>query len=271
MSGPVRCGLCKTREMDLGLRERTALVTGGYRGTGAGIARVLAAEGASVLVHGFESGQPDELVAEIRAAGGSATGLVAAVEDLSTLSANWGGPIDVLVNNFGSPEGSSWTSTTKWVDEWQTNVMVGVEAAQSVMTQMRARGWGRIIFIGTVGSRRPGKRNPGYYGAKAALPSIVRTLAMELRGTGVTANLVSPGTVATDEVRAAVMRRAARDGAGGDWESAEKWVLEHRLPNLTERIAEPADVGAVVAFVASEAAWHITGADIAVDGGAVDA
>ncbi len=259
--------------MDLGLTGRTAFVSGSYRGTGAGIAAVLAAEGAHVLVHGFEPGQPDAVVDSIREAGGSADGIVADLmsdEGLDTIGDQLAS-VDVLVNNYGSPSKSSWSSTDAWADEWNRNVMVGVRCTQLAIPGMRSRGWGRIIFLGTVGTRMPGDRNVGYYTAKAGQPAMVRTLAQELRGTGVTANLVSPGMIATPEVKEMVTRRAKRDGAGGSWDDAQRWALAKTMPNLTERIPEPIDIGRVVAFVASEAAWHITGSDLAVDGGAIDA
>ena len=259
--------------MDLGLTGRTALITGSHRGTGAGIAQVLADEGARVIVHGFEEGQPDATVAAITEAGGDASGLVAdlATDDgVDAIRAELAA-VDVLVNNYGTPSRSSWTSMEAWTDEWNRNVLTGARCTQAAIVGMRERGWGRVIFLGTVGSRMPGDRNVGYYAAKAGLPALVRTLAQELRGSGVTANLVSPGMIATTEVRDMVMRRAERDGAGDTWEEAQRWALANSMPNLTERIPEPADIGRVVAFVASEAAWHITGADIAVDGGAIDA
>ena len=166
---------------------------------------------------------------------------------------------------------SSWSSADNWTAEWQANVEVGVRVAQRCIDPMRGRGWGRVVFVGTIGSRRPGARNAGYYAAKAALPSVVRTLAMELRGTGVTANLVSPGLIATTEILDSALRRVRRDDPDATIDDAERWVLSSWMPNLTERIPTPEDIGRVVAFVASDAAWHITGADLAVDGGALDA
>lgn len=257
--------------MDLHLAGRTALVTGSYRGTGAGIARVLAGEGANVVVHGFETGQPDDVVAEIVAAGGKARGVIADLRRDDGLAELAALDVDVLVNNYGTPGGSSWDSMDHWQDEWNANVLTSVRATQAFVPGMRDRGWGRVIFLGTVGTQRPGARNSGYYGAKTALPVIVRTLAMDLRGTGVTANLVSPGMIATTEVREMIMRRASRHDAGDTWEQAQEWALKNSMPNLTERIPEPEDIGRVVAFVASEAGWHINGADLAVDGGTVDA
>lgn len=259
--------------MDLGLNGKTAFVSGGYRGTGAGICAVLASEGARVLVHEFEPGQADDVVASIRAAGDDAA---AVTGDLLTDAgvaemAHGLEPVDVLVNNFGRPEGSRWSSMEHWADAWNSNILSAVRLTQLATTSMMERGWGRCIFVGTVGSRIPGQNNPAYYGAKAGLHGIVRSLAQELRGTGVTANVVSPGMIATDEVRDMILRRAARAGVETDWEAGQAWALQHMMPNLTERLADPVDIGRVVAFVASEAAWHITGADIAVDGGAVDA
>ncbi|MEM7091776.1 MAG: SDR family oxidoreductase [Actinomycetota bacterium] len=259
--------------MDLGLDGRTAFVSGAYRGTGAGIAQALADEGAHVIVHGFEEGQPDDTVAAVRASGGSAEALVADLGSDAAVDAIAGvlTDVDVLVNNYGTPSRSSWSSTEHWHAEWDRNVLTGVRCTQPAIAGMRARGWGRVIFVGTVGNRMPGSRNVGYYAAKAGMPALVRTLAQELRGTGVTANLVSPGMIATAEVKEMVQRGAARDGVDGDWAEAEAWALANTMPNLTERIPDPVDIGRTIAFVASEAAWHITGSEIAIDGGAVDA
>lgn len=259
--------------MDLGIAGRTAFISGSYRGTGAGIARVLADEGAHVLVHGFENGQPDEVVAAIIEAGGEATAIVGDLSNDEGVAAmaDQLANVDILVNNFGTPTRSSWTSMDAWADEWNTNVLTGVRCTQAALGGMRSRSWGRVIYLGTVGTRMPGDRNVGYYAAKAGLPVLIRTLAQELRGSGITANLVSPGMIATPEVRDMVTRRAQREGLGNDWDSAQRWALDNTMPNLTERIPDPVDIGRVVAFVASEAAWHLTGADVAVDGGAVDA
>lgn len=233
----------------------------------------LAAEGAHVIVHAFEPGQADGAIQDIVDAGGSAEAVVADIttdEGLAPLAAV-AARTDVLVNNYGAPGGSSWDDMQSWEAEWNVNVLVGARVTQMCTPGMRERGWGRVVFLGTIGTDRPGRRNAGYYAAKTALPTLVRTLAMELRGTGVTANLVSPGMIATDEVRAMITRRAERDGRGDTWDDAERWALEHSMPNLTERLPNPIDIGRVVAFVAADAAWHITGADIAVDGGARDA
>jgi 3-oxoacyl-[acyl-carrier protein] reductase len=264
--------------MDLGLVGRVALVSGSSRGTGAGIARVLASEGAAVAVHGFEGG-PAGAVAEGIAAGGgrviavhgdilSDTGAAQVVSDVEDAL----GTVDILVNNYGTTTDTSWdTPAAAWHDGWERNVVAGVRLAQLTEPAMRRRGWGRIVFLGTIGTARPGERNPDYYGAKAALPAVARSLAKRLRGTGITVNVVSPGIIATDEVRAHLRDQAARAGRGEGWQAAERWALDELMPNLTERIPDPDDIGRVLAFVVSGAAWHLNGADIRVDGGALDA
>jgi 3-oxoacyl-[acyl-carrier protein] reductase len=264
--------------MDLELAGRVALVTGSYRGTGSGIARILAAEGASVAVHGFEEGQADGVVEGIAKAGGTA---VAVYGDLmhdagaGRLMEQVGaglGPVDILVNNYGTPTDTTWeTPADVWDDGWRRNVLTGVRLAQRTVPGMRERQWGRVIFVGTIGAARPGETNPDYYGAKAALPAIVRSLAKHLRGSGITVNLVSPGMIATAEIRASMTRRAEAAGRGAGWEEVQRWALEEAMPNLTERIPDPDDIGRFVAFVASGAAWHLNGADLRVDGGALDA
>ncbi|HLY82587.1 MAG TPA: SDR family oxidoreductase [Acidimicrobiales bacterium] len=264
--------------MDFGLGGRVALVSGAYRGTGAGIAAALAAEGASVAVHGFEAGQADAVVARINAAGGRAVavhgdlmteaGADEVVEQVDQLL----GAVEVLVNNYGVTSETSWDMPAqRWHEAWERNVLTGVRLAQRTVATMRTRGWGRVVFLGTLGTARPGSRNPDYYGAKAALPAVVRSMAKDLRGTGVTVNVVSPGLIATSEVRSLLERGSAAAGRAGTWEAAERWGLEHVMGNLTERIPDPDDIGRVVAFVAGDVAWHINGADIRVDGGALDA
>jgi 3-oxoacyl-[acyl-carrier protein] reductase len=238
----------------------------------------MAAEGAMVVVHGFEPGQADGVVAGITAAGGSAVAVAGDILDdrgaagVVAAAVAAAGPIDVLVNNYGTTVGTSWeTPASQWHEAWERNVLTGVRLAQLVTPGMRERGWGRIVFVGTIGTARPGDRNADYYGAKGALPVLARSLAKDLRGTGITVNLVSPGVIATAEVRERLHAGAAAAGLGDTWEAAERWGLEHAMANLTSRIPDPEDIGRVVAFVAGEPAWHINGAELRVDGGALDA
>jgi 3-oxoacyl-[acyl-carrier protein] reductase len=264
--------------MDLGLRDKVVLVTGSYRGTGSGIAAVFAAEGAHVLVHAFDAGQGDDVVANLRADGGHAdlvTGDIRTVEGTSALVASVSGivpRVDVLVNNYGVAEGTTWTTgdTESWHDSYDKNVVSAVRVTQAFLPAMRAAGWGRVLFLSTVGATRPGTRIPEYYAAKGALPSIAVGLAKELAGTGITVNCISPGVIATAEILEQFRRRAERDGLGTDRASIDRLILDTAMPNPSGRVATPTDVGRFVTFVASEPAWHLNGTHLRFDGGAAD-
>src|SRR4029079_15028344 len=113
-----------------------------------------------------------------------------------------GGPGDVLVANYGVADGGSWfgeaTDADAWLDSYNRNVLSGVRLIRHCVPAMRSRGWGRVLLVGTVGSMRPGARNPQYYASKSVLPALTVSLAKELTGSGITINLVSPGIIGTD-------------------------------------------------------------------------
>jgi NAD(P)-dependent dehydrogenase (short-subunit alcohol dehydrogenase family) len=265
--------------VDLGLGGRTALVTGSWRGTGAGIARVLAAEGATVLVHGLEPGTTDEVVSGIAAAGGKvhavhgdirsddgATELVASVQAATE-------HVDILVNNYGVADGSTWDASDgpSWHASYDTNVVSAVRVTNALVPAMRARGWGRVVFVSTVGATRPGDRIPEYYAAKGALPSITVSLAKHVAGTGITVNCVSPGVIATPEMVERFTRRAEQRGLATDWATVERMVLDDVMPNPSGRVPFPDDVGRFVAMVVGEPSWHLNGTHLRFDGGTADA
>ena len=265
--------------MDLGLGDRCALVTGSWRGTGAGIATVLAAEGAIVLVHGLEPGQAEATVATITDAGGRAHAVHGDIRsddgaaDLRASVAAVTDRVDIVVNNYGVADGTTWDAATgdSWHASYDTNVVSATRVVDAFVGPMRERGWGRIVFVATVGATRPGDRIPEYYAAKGALPSITVSLAKHLAGTGITVNCVSPGLIATPEVIERFTAAAAREGIGPDWPDVERYLLDRVMANPSGRVPFPVDIGRVVAMVVSEPSWPINGAHLRVDGGAADA
>jgi NAD(P)-dependent dehydrogenase (short-subunit alcohol dehydrogenase family) len=132
---------------------------------------------------------------------------------------------------------------------------------------MWTNGWGRIVFVATVGATRPGTGIPEYYAAKGALPSIAVSLGKHVAGSGITVNCVSPGVIATPEIVEQFTERARREGRGTDWPSVERVILEG-MPNPSGHVPSPEDVGRFVAYVVSEPAWHLNGAHLRFDGGA---
>lgn len=260
-------------DVDLGLNGRRVLITGSYRGTGEGMARVLAREGAAVWVHGFELEDADAVARTIRAEGHEAhavAGDIRSDEGAADVASSVG-EVDVLVNNYGVAEGGSWESPTEdWVDVYQKNVLSGVRLVQAFTPGMRARGWGRVIFVSTVGYVRPNARMPHYYASKAALVNMTVSLAKQLANTGITVNCVSPGIVATAEIREMFRRRAEKAGEPSDWPSLEKRIAAGEMPNPAGIVGEPEDVGNLVAFLASDRARYVNAANLRIDGGAAD-
>ena len=255
--------------MNLNLDGKVALVTGSYRGTGAGIAERLGAEGAHVIVHGFLEDETQVVFEQLANKEINVTRLEANLLDLahdeikSLLP-----PIDILINNYGTPRRSSWESTESWIEEWEHNVLMGVKLSQVVIGGMSDRAWGRILFMGTIGIENPGTHSPGYYGSKAALVPIVKSLARELNQTGITVNLINPGMIATAEVKEMLHKNAKKKGIEADWVEIESWATSEFMPNLTGRLSTPESIGDIVAFLVSDLAFQINGAIIPVDGGA---
>jgi NAD(P)-dependent dehydrogenase (short-subunit alcohol dehydrogenase family) len=263
----------ETNAMDLELNGKRALITGSYRGTGAGLARVMAREGAIVWVHGFEL-EPAEAVAQsIREEGHEAHAVAGDIrtDEGARDIAESVGEIDILINNYGVAEGGSWESpTSDWIDIYQKNVLSGVRLVQALTPGMRERGWGRVIFLSTVGYVRPNSRMPHYYASKTALINMTVSLAKELANTGITVNCVSPGIIATEEIREMFRRRAEKEGEPTDWPSLEKKIAAGDMANPAGIVGDPEDIGHLIAFLASDKARYINAANLRIDGGTAD-
>lgn len=265
--------------MDLGLGDKCALVTGSWRGTGAGIATVLADEGATVLVHGLEEGSADATVAAITSNGGAAVAVHgdirtdAGAAELRASVERCTDRVDIIVNNYGVADGTRWESATgdTWHASYDSNVVSAMRVVDAFVPGMRDRGWGRVVFVSTVGATRPGDRMPEYYAAKGALPAITVSLAKHLGGTGITVNCVSPGLIATAEVIERFTALAEREGSSTEWPAVERLMLERFMPSPSGRVPSPEDIGRVVAMVVGEPSWAVNGAHLRVDGGAADA
>jgi NAD(P)-dependent dehydrogenase (short-subunit alcohol dehydrogenase family) len=263
--------------MDLNLSGKRALVTGSTLGIGRAIAEALLAEGASVTINGRDPGRVDQAVADM-APSGDVSGCAA---DLSTAEgtaklnefAQKQGPVDILVNNAG-------TFTVKEFfdiedDDWQAmfdlNVMSGVRLSRALMPDMLARGWGRIIFIGSDQSSKPNPSMSHYAMTKTALVSIARSLAELTRDSGVTVNTVQVAPTWTDGVDAFMHQMAEIEGTTPEEMSKAYFAEGEGRTSLLQRWAEPTEIANVVAFLCSPRASAINGSAPRADGGMVRA
>jgi NAD(P)-dependent dehydrogenase (short-subunit alcohol dehydrogenase family) len=249
--------------------DQVALVTGGARGIGRAIARLLAQRGAAVCVnYAAHADAAEVLVAEIMADGGRAIAAMADVAETATVEAMVArtekelGPVTILVNNAGI----SWRGTLDTYDPAhvarmrQVNVGGLINATRSVIGGMRARRYGRIINISSIaaiGTSLPG--NAFYAATKAEVVILTKRFAMELGPHNITVNAVAPGFVRTD---------MTQRGRGADnWQATEEAFAAKAMMG---RIGEPEDIANAAAYLASPEAGWITAQVLAVDGGRMD-
>lgn len=256
--------------MDLGLRDRVALVAAGSKGLGRAIARELAAEGAQVVICARGKDALDATVAEIVGAGGRAFGFVADVAkpgDVARLvesARSTCGPIDILVTNSGGPRSGTFDvlSPEDWDQATRVLLTSAVELTRAVMPDMRARRWGRILNITSIAAKQPVDGLMLSNSLRAAVTAFARTLANEVAPHGITVNNLLPGYTRTDRVVDLAAQMAASSGTSPE-AVAGKW--EAQIP--MGRLGEPREFAALAAFLASDRASYITGQSIAVDGG----
>jgi NAD(P)-dependent dehydrogenase (short-subunit alcohol dehydrogenase family) len=261
--------------MDLQLDGLRAVVTGSSAGIGEQIARRLAAEGASVVVHGRRAKAVQAVAEAIKSGGGQAAGTVADLADprdcarFITDTLADGGPVGILVNNAGAFVNRGWDQATPedWLELYAVNVAAVVRLIHGFLPAMRAAGFGRIIQIGTGEAINPFATMPDYAASKAALLNLTVSLSKHLARSGVTVNTVSPGIIVTPGVQEFYRKEAARRGWPDDWAGIEARILAEILDNPVGRLGRPDEVSALVALVASPLAGYINGANLRIDGG----
>jgi 3-oxoacyl-[acyl-carrier protein] reductase len=260
--------------MDLQLRGRVALVNAASRGIGYGIAEVLAAEGARLVISSRDEAAITAAAAQIAAkhqaevipvaADGTKAGTAGHL--VATTVASFGG-LDILVNNSGGPPGGTFDDfdDAAWQDAFDLLLLNVVRMVRAALPHLRASRNGRIINVASSAVKEP---IPGLVlsnSLRAGVAGLAKTLADELAPDQITVNTVLPGRILTDRLRGPFIEPARQAGVHVDELARAEVAREVPLG----RVGEPEDMANLVAFLCSPAAAYLTGLAIAVDGGRI--
>lgn len=253
--------------MELGLKGKVAVITGGTQGIGKATAQKLAAEGASVVIVARGQEGLDAVAAEIRGAGGKVATVSADVskpEDCDRVIAEalkaFGG-VDILVNNAGTSATGAFESVTDgaWQADFDLKLFGAVRLIRLALPQMKARGGGRIVNVTNIGAKQPGAKTMPTTVTRAAGQAMTKALSKEYAPHQILVNSVCIGLVRAGQHE----KRAAREGV--DVETIYD-TLGKNIP--IGRVGRADEAANVIAFLVSEAASFVTGSSINIDGGA---
>lgn len=253
--------------MDLGINGKRALVLGGSKGLGRGIAEALAAEGAIVALTGRDQATAAQSAAQISdSARGFALDLAnpEAIDPfLDRLAADFG-TIDILVLNGGGPPPSlaAEIDPAFWRAQFDTMVLAGMRITNRLLPSMRQNGWGRIMAVASTSIREPIPGLTASNALRSAVAGWLKTLAGEVAAEGVTVNMLLPGRLATDRTLSFDRMDAESEGL-----SIETVAARSQSDIPVGRYGTPAEFGAAAAFLASRQAGYITGVALPIDGG----
>ena len=253
------------------LKDRVAVITGGTRGIGRGIAEAFLAEGASVVVSGRSTAKGEQALAEMDA-GERAHFIPCDVKDREAVralidgSAVHFGTVDVLVNNAGGSDGfanvhemtdDAWDNALDWT------LNSSFWATRAALRYMVANQWGRVIFISSVESKQANKASVSHYiTAKHGMNGFAKAVAFEYGTQGITSNAICPGGVETDLTMEA--GPAAAEAMGITY---EQFLEAYASESMIKRLNTVEEIAAMALLLASPVGAGITGALINVDGG----
>ncbi|MDR3614402.1 MAG: SDR family NAD(P)-dependent oxidoreductase [Candidatus Obscuribacterales bacterium] len=257
--------------MDLGIKGKTALVTGSTKGIGFAIASALLQEGALVTINGRTQKAVDQALQSLKKFG-TANGIVS---DLSTAEGAAATikqlpAVEILVNNVGAYEPKEFSQITDadWENIFQVNVMSGVRLSRHYLPLMLKENWGRVIFISSESAVQTPVEMIHYGFTKTAQLAISRGLAETTKGTNVTVNSVLPGPTLSEGVTDFVANMGKQKNIST--QQVEKEFFENVRPSsLIQRFATSEEVASMVCYVASTLASATNGAALRVDGGVV--
>ena len=255
----------------MGLKGKTALITGSTGGIGEAFARAFAAEGCNIVLNGFgEVADIEKLRKDIAKSGtevvydAADVGKPADVEKMIGAALKRFGAVDILINNAVTRHYAPVEAFP--VDKWDLALAVNLSAAfhtiRLALPEMKKRNWGRIINMASIHATKLVKDRIDYMTTKAAIVGMTRAVALECSTTGVTCNAIAPGWVLTPHAERQIARQMTEHKQTR--EEALKTLVDVRQPS--RRPIMPAEVAALGVFLCGDGAANITGASVPIDG-----
>jgi len=249
------------------LNGKKALVTGASRGIGLGGAMALAEHGAHVVMAARNAEEIGQAAQAIRNAGYKADGIALDVAERDSMisSIRQHGPFDILFNNAGVPTGAGPfldIRASAWDIQFDLCIKGAARFCQAVIPSMRERGGGSIINNSSIWGSKPLAGAGAYVAAKAGMIGLTKAIAVEHGPDNIRCNAILPGTVVTEINDSRVAMVSRKEGI-----SVDEVRARMAAPTSLKRLGRPEEIGALVAFLAGDAAGFITGAAIPIDGG----
>ena len=256
--------------MDLGLRDKVALVAAASQGLGRAVADELAAEGASLIICSRNQEKLDKVAQQIEERTRTRVAAIAGdlsitkdIEAIVSQGTNRFGKIDILITNIGGPPAGKFETLPR--EAWQNanSLLTSVlDLTRLVLPGMKERRWGRILNITSIAAKQPVDNLILSNSLRAAVTGFAKTLSDEVAEFGITVNNILPGYTLTERVRQLAETVGEREGVDPT-EIRRRW--EAAIP--MKRLGDPKEFAAVAAFLVSERASYVTGSSVAVDGG----
>lgn len=260
--------------MDMGLQNKTALVTGSTKGIGKAIAKELAKEGVHVLINGRNEEEVERTVKELKAEFPATSPQNAAADlvnkqEREALFEKFPN-IDILVNNMGIYEMMNYEDVDDeiWENYFRTNVLAANGLTKFYLPKMLENDYGRIIFIASEEAMMPSGQMPQYSMTKSALLALSKSLSKLTRGTEVTVNTIMPGPTLSENVQQ-IIEGLFPDEEMTFSEKENKFMASNLPQSEIQRFIRPVEIGRLAAFICSPYASAFKGSPIRMDGGMV--
>ncbi|OAM91549.1 SDR family oxidoreductase [Termitidicoccus mucosus] len=260
--------------MDLGLKDKLALITASSGGIGFEIAQALAREGTHIIINGrnqssvdiaiqtIKKQQPDAVLHPLVADNGTALGTQETITNFPD--------VDILVNNLGVYEFVGFFEETDgdWLRLFEINILSGVRLSRHYLRRMLDKKWGRVLFISSEQAVNPWLRIPHYIATKAMQLSIARSLADLTKGSAVTVNAVLPGTARSDGVKKLVRKLYPTMSPE---EAERQFLTDNRRKHSPDDLLDPREIASLAVFLCSTTAASTNGASYRADGNVIAA